>query len=962
MTKYALLVGVSNYESGLKPFPEAIKNAEAIEEVLLDPELGNFEPNNIMFLANADRTRIEKAIKKLFFERQIDDLVLLFFSGHSIKDNAGKLYFGARNTRTNSQGNLIRSSAIAAKFLRKQMNNCKSKRQVILLDSCFSFLNDNERNIVNTGKELLSQGLAIWRRKTIAAIATASSSDRYCFASPEEELSPYTSYLVEGIKTGDADFNYDGLISITELHQYAKEKVQKINPKVEPEIYLARGNRPIEIIKIPLNNPEEKYYEKVLQNTIDGKISAEGRRSLDGLRKRLKLSSMKANEIEEKILQELQQELQQKLERFEQDFTEAIEQEISPTEEDIARLKENFQTILGLTDQQTCEIEAKVKSEIQTYSKHLQTYEQQLLGAMRKENPISQITREKLEQMQKRWKLSDRDVALAESRMTFELQSYQKKLLEYERELLQAIQKQDPMSHAKRSALIEKQKSLGILDEDIIEIKSRLSSKLEAYRQGLEEYKQILTQEIENNYPLTEQNRSQLKEIQKQLKLSNEDVIKIESQIIREKRLDVALVKPKLTTNQLITTTIPNNKIVSSNQLPNQLKTLNKPNLLADLANLPSKLNLANLPDLPNLPNPDLLFSNISLSRRKYLKWILFVITGGLLSFLAKLFLDLLGQTKPTNSTKPAINNQARTPDRSEKPAINNNIDSIKNREEKLSFTQESFQVITIDTRGQQISSTTKKAEYLTEDLGNGIELEMVYVPEGNFIMGTPPTERHSKNSERPQRQVSIKPFLMGKYQVTQAQWRQIANLAKIDRNLNPNPSDFQGDRNPVEMISWNHAVEFCQRLSQKTGHKYRLASEAEWEYAARAGTTTPFHFGATITSDLVNYNARFLYTTQPRGRFRNRTITVGSFPPNAFGLYDMHGNVWEWCQDTWHSNHSGAPIDGSPWISNNNTQSRVIRGGSWSSDAISCRSGFREPHPTNHRYRTLGFRIVREI
>ena len=163
-------------------------------------------------------------------------------------------------------------------------------------------------------------------------------------------------------------------------------------------------------------------------------------------------------------------------------------------------------------------------------------------------------------------------------------------------------------------------------------------------------------------------------------------------------------------------------------------------------------------------------------------------------------------------------------------------------------------------------------------------------------------------------------------------------------------------------MISWNHAVEFCQRLSQKTGHKYRLASEAEWEYAARAGTTTPFHFGATITSDLANYNARFIYTTQPRGRFRNRTITVGSFPPNAFGLYDMHGNVWEWCQDTWHSNYSGAPTDGSPWISNNNTQSRVIRGGSWSSDAISCRSGFREPHPTTHGYRTLGFRIVREI
>jgi formylglycine-generating enzyme required for sulfatase activity len=143
----------------------------------------------------------------------------------------------------------------------------------------------------------------------------------------------------------------------------------------------------------------------------------------------------------------------------------------------------------------------------------------------------------------------------------------------------------------------------------------------------------------------------------------------------------------------------------------------------------------------------------------------------------------------------------------------------------------------------------------------------------------------------------------MKKFEVTQEQYQQI---------MGSNPSNFKGAKRPVEKVSWNDAVEFCKKLSQKTRHKYRLPSEAEWEYACRAGTTTPFHFGETITTELTNYDGDYTYASGLKGKYRKQTTEVGTFPPNAFGLYDMHGNVWEWCQDTWHDSYKGAPTDGS--------------------------------------------------
>jgi formylglycine-generating enzyme required for sulfatase activity len=171
------------------------------------------------------------------------------------------------------------------------------------------------------------------------------------------------------------------------------------------------------------------------------------------------------------------------------------------------------------------------------------------------------------------------------------------------------------------------------------------------------------------------------------------------------------------------------------------------------------------------------------------------------------------------------------------------------------------------------------------------------------------------------------------------------------------NPSSFKGANRPVEKVSWNDAVELCEKLSQQTGRTYRLPSEAEWEYACRAGTTTPFYFGETITTDLVNYDGNFTYGAAPKGKDRQQTTDVGSLLPNAFGLYDMHGNVWEWCQDTYHENYNGAPTDGSAWIDNN--QYRVLRGGSWLNIPILCRSAYRSINTRDFILNVIGFRVV---
>jgi formylglycine-generating enzyme required for sulfatase activity len=300
------------------------------------------------------------------------------------------------------------------------------------------------------------------------------------------------------------------------------------------------------------------------------------------------------------------------------------------------------------------------------------------------------------------------------------------------------------------------------------------------------------------------------------------------------------------------------------------------------------------------------------------------------------------------------------------------------------------FETPTVNLRGEIIKTTTHTANCFTETLPNNVDLDMVFIPGGTFTMGSPKNEKDSHNNERPQHNVKVPSFFMGKYPITQGQWKVIATRTdlKVKINLEEDLSYFRKpyqdqdkkiDRwlRPVERVNWYEAVEFCQRLSKLTGIGYRLPSETQWEYACRAGTTTPFYFGETLTDKLANYNASMTYASEPKGENKKETIPVGQFPPNAFGLYDMHGNVWEWCMDDWHDNYENAPSDGSAWLDNNQEENLdtenslestekdgdtpffVMRGGSWYNDPDFCRSAKRINNRPDLYDFDYGFRVV---
>jgi len=279
------------------------------------------------------------------------------------------------------------------------------------------------------------------------------------------------------------------------------------------------------------------------------------------------------------------------------------------------------------------------------------------------------------------------------------------------------------------------------------------------------------------------------------------------------------------------------------------------------------------------------------------------------------------------------------------------------------------FDVATVDAKGVRNPPEKYTAVVFTEELGSG-GLDMVSIPSGSFTMGSPVDEPERLPNEGPQHHVTLGAFYIGASPVTQAQWLAVvmAHPARIIRDLDPKPSFFKGIDLPVESITWNQAAEFCLRLTEITGRAYRLPSEAEREYACRAGTVGAFHFGPTITPELANYcgtggavcgesdgksiasdvygDERYesgAYGQGPTGVFRGKTTSPGTFPPNRFGLYDMHGNVWEYCLDVWNANYADVPLDGSASRSGPPDSQRVLRGGSWSHNPAICRSAYRD-------------------
>ncbi|MBW4594942.1 MAG: GUN4 domain-containing protein [Brasilonema angustatum HA4187-MV1] len=361
MAKVALLIGVSEYEPGLNPLAGAVKDVDAIQRVLQHPDMGGFNKADITVLKNPQRQAMEEAIEALFFNRQKDDLVLVYFSGHGIKDDIGRLYLATRQTRKNSKGELIRTTAVAASLIHDVMENSRSRRQVIILDCCFSGAFAQGMKAKDDGSlDIKNQLVETKQPEEVQgrAVLTSSSAIEYSFEQEGSELSVYTRYLVEGIEKGAADTDNDGVISVDELHSYARKKVQEAAPAMKPEIYAIKEGYKIQLAKAPIGDPKLQYRKEVEQCIRNGQVSRIGRRILNRRQSELGLSTEEVAKIENEVLEPYRKR-QQNLEEYEEALTEALEDEGSlsqHTREDLKRL----QQVLQLRDQDITPIEARL--------------------------------------------------------------------------------------------------------------------------------------------------------------------------------------------------------------------------------------------------------------------------------------------------------------------------------------------------------------------------------------------------------------------------------------------------------------------------------------------------------------------------------------------------------------------------------------------------------------------------
>lgn len=711
MGRYALLIGISNYTKGLDPLPSAVKDVDALRQVLLNPEIGSFADGDVVVLKDAEKGAIETAIYDLFANRKPDDLLLFYFSGHGVTDDRRDFYFSGTSTSKEA----LPPTAVSSVYVQSEMDRSRSQRQVAILDCCHSGAfpkGMKAKDIGTVDIKLGGEG---------RAILTAADSSQYAFEQEGFELSLYTHFLVEGLKTGAADRDEDGDVSVDELHVYVEGKVKSVNNSMSPKFFGQKEGHRIVLARAAQDDPKLKFrkeVEKVVKRS-NGRISAIARSLL--VEKSEGIDSLDVEAIINEVLRPYQE-----------------------------------------------------------YTKKLRKYETALTQMIAEEFPFSEVTQEELQEYENHLGLRDSDLQEIKNRIIGNKQ------VEYE----QRLQQEQAQAEAARLRLQQEE-----------EERLRLQQVAEAERQRQESDR-------------LERLRKQAEE-EERLKRLQEEAERVKNQ--------------------------------------QQSK--------------------------PAQPEFEFEFVKVRLVKE----------SG---------FLGIGGGTK-----------------------------------------------IELDRK-------KGKVQYIRENLGNGVTLDLVKIPAGKFSMGS-----NKYSSEQPIHDVSIKEFWMGKYAITNAQWYAVMGTKPSDLS----DVKFQGENQPVINVSWDDATEFCKKLSQKINKKVRLPSEAEWEYACRAGTTTDFHFGETITPELVNYDGNYPYGDALKGEYRQKTVDVNfaKFSPNAWGLYQMHGNVWEWCEDVWHENYNGAPNDGSAWLTGGEQNRRALRGGSWDNDADLCRSAYRNWVIADFRNDFIGFRVV---
>ena len=412
MQKIALLIGVSEYQSNaLSPLPAAVRDIKALGEVLIHPELGGFPKSHVTLLENPGRLDMEIAIESLFEERHRDDLVLFFFSGHGIKDDTGRLYLATFETRKAPTGRLQTATAVAADTVHRYMEYSRSRRQIVILDSCFSGAFPAGLSLKDDGKIDLRAQLGGEGR----AILTSSSSTQYSFQQNDEELSLYTRFLIRGIETGEADRDGKGIITIGELHDYARQKVQEVQPAMNPEIYPGKEGSAIHISQAPLGDPEEKYAKEVTRSVNRrGKIaSVAARANLNDWRGRLGLDPATCEAIEKEIMMARWEEFQKKQQEYAQVIRQILEG-AGNLETEAAHLQRRRE-MLELTEEDAKEIQTVIEQEIaarrQRHERNLQRYTVLFAEAIRQEGPLlSDETQAEMASIQQVLNLPDKAV------------------------------------------------------------------------------------------------------------------------------------------------------------------------------------------------------------------------------------------------------------------------------------------------------------------------------------------------------------------------------------------------------------------------------------------------------------------------------------------------------------------------------------------------------------------------
>ena len=347
------MIGVSEYAEGLNSLPNAAKDIEAMKNVLQHPDMGGFD--EVKMLPNPDPLTMQEAIENLFSGRDKDDLALFFFSGHGVKDDSGRLYFTTRLTRKTPKGDLVKATAVPANFVQDIMSNSRCKRQVVILDCCFSgafaegMTAKDGGAVVDVQNQLGGEG---------RAVLTSSTSTQYSFEQKGLNLSVYTHYIVEGIETGAADLDGNGTISIENLHDYACRKVQESAPAMKPKIYAVEEGFKILVAKASVGDPKLRYRREVQRCASRGEINDIGRDTLDALQGKLGLGSSESLEIETQVLKPYQ-DYKEKLHRYEQSYRKALQRE-NPLSADTHSDLKHLQEVLSLEDKDITLIESRI--------------------------------------------------------------------------------------------------------------------------------------------------------------------------------------------------------------------------------------------------------------------------------------------------------------------------------------------------------------------------------------------------------------------------------------------------------------------------------------------------------------------------------------------------------------------------------------------------------------------------